>query len=167
MKTRQRKPQSRFYICLSTHVANATLCAGLNTNHIMFLASYNHWQEEIQRHTVLHRSKFNWAVVRARKTDFRQTLIYFSNDSILSLSSNCVLCSAGWWNHNRLRKTSAHARQGRSPSGTGNLLCFVVLSSRRSGHKTGAKSGYTEVPFSRFWISSECVSYEAKAKSFR
>lgn len=36
-----------------------------NTNHLFFAcsASYNHWQEEVQRHTVLHRSKFIWTVL--------------------------------------------------------------------------------------------------------
>lgn len=82
----------------------------------------------------------------------------------LSLSSNCVLCSAGWWNHNRLRKTSTHAWQRRSPSRTGNLFYFIVFSSRRRRRWTfDAKSWYTEVPFPHFWISIDCISFEVKA----
>ena len=43
----------------------------------------------------------------------------------------------------------------------------LFLAQKEADIKTDSKSWYTEVPFSRFWISSECVSYGAKAKSFR
>ena len=47
-----------------------------NTNHVTFFpysASYNHWQEEIQRHTVLHRSTFNWSLLQCKETVFSQS----------------------------------------------------------------------------------------------